>query len=83
MELLLWIIFGGIAGWVASTVMNSDNGLLWDISLGIVGAIMGGFIMSLFGMPVVNGFNLYGLLVAIIGASVLIWVGQRLHIGYR
>lgn len=83
MGLLLWIIFGGIAGWLASVFMKSENGLMWDILLGMVGAVLGGFVMSLFGLPTVNGFNLYSLFVAIIGASVLIWVGQRLHIGYR
>lgn len=82
MELLLWIVFGAIAGWIASIVMRSENGIMWDILLGIIGAVVGGFIMNLFGAPGVTGFNLYSILVAVIGASVLIWVGRRFHFGY-
>lgn len=83
MELLLWILFGGLAGWIASLMMKSGNSLVWDILLGIVGAVIGGFVMTLFGAPPATGFNLYSLLVAVIGASILIWIGRRLHIGYR
>jgi uncharacterized membrane protein YeaQ/YmgE (transglycosylase-associated protein family) len=83
MGLLLWIIFGGIAGWLASVIMRSNNGMLWDILLGIVGGVLGGFIMTLFGQPPAGGFDLYSLLVAVIGAVVLIWIGRALHIGYR
>lgn len=83
MSLLLWIIFGAIAGWTASTVMKSDNSFMWDMLLGITGAVLGGFIMSMFGQPPASGFNLYSLFVAIMGASVLIWIGRRLHMGYR
>lgn len=83
MGILLWIIFGAIAGWVASMIMRSENGLLWDILLGIVGSVIGGFIMSLFGQPSVNGFNLYSFFVAILGAVALIWIGRRLRVGYH
>lgn len=83
MEFFLWIIFGAIAGWIASTIMRSDNSLFWDITLGITGAVIGGFVMSLFGQPGVEDFDLYSLFVAIMGASALIWVGRRLHLGYR
>lgn len=83
MGILLWIVFGAIAGWAASTIMKSENGLLWDILLGVVGSAIGGFLMSLFGQPAVTGFNLYSFFVAILGAVVLIWVGRRLRIGYR
>jgi uncharacterized membrane protein YeaQ/YmgE (transglycosylase-associated protein family) len=83
MGILLWIVFGAIAGWVASMIMRSENGLLWDVLLGIVGSVMGGFLMSLLGQPSVTGFNLYSFFVAILGAVVLIWIGRRLHIGYH
>jgi uncharacterized membrane protein YeaQ/YmgE (transglycosylase-associated protein family) len=63
-----------LAGWIASMVMGSRDGLLMDIVIGIVGAILGGWIMSLFGQNGVSGFNLYSFLVAIFGAVVLIWV---------
>jgi uncharacterized membrane protein YeaQ/YmgE (transglycosylase-associated protein family) len=83
MGILLWIVFGAIAGWIASMIMRSENGLVCDILLGIVGSVIGGFVMSLFGQPSVTGFNLYSFFVAVLGAVVLIWIGRRLHIGYH
>lgn len=82
MGILLWIIFGAIAGWIASVIMknNSNQGTMFDIVLGIIGAIVGGFIMGLVGQSGVNGFNLYSLGVAVIGASVVIYIGRMLRI---
>lgn len=74
MGIILWIIFGALVGWVASMVMESSGGLVWDIVVGIVGAVIGGFIMSLFGDNGVNGFTLYSFLVALLGACILIAV---------
>jgi uncharacterized membrane protein YeaQ/YmgE (transglycosylase-associated protein family) len=79
MNIILWIVFGAIAGWLASVLMKSNNGLLWDIILGIVGAIVGGFIMNALGQPGVNGFNLYSIIVAVIGAIIVIFVGRMLR----
>ena len=81
MNILLWIIFGALAGWLASLVMKTDyaQGTLMDVLLGIVGGFVGGFIMNAFGEPGVTGFNLYSLLVAVIGACVTIAVGRALH----
>lgn len=78
MNIILWVIFGGIAGWIASLIMstNSQQGMLMDIVLGIVGAVVGGFIANLFGAPGVTGFNIYSLVVAVIGAAVLIAIGR-------
>lgn len=83
MDLLLFIILGLVAGWLASIIMrtNTTQGFLTDIILGVVGAIVGGFIMSLLGQPGVTGFDIYSVLVATLGAVVLIWIGRRLHIG--
>lgn len=72
MGLILWIVFGAIAGWIASLVMKSDGSLLWDVVVGIVGAVIGGFVMSLLGQGGVEGFNLYSFLVAILGACIFI-----------
>jgi uncharacterized membrane protein YeaQ/YmgE (transglycosylase-associated protein family) len=72
MDLIIWIIFGGLVGWIASMIMSTGGGLLWDIGVGIVGALIGGFIMNLLGQNGVGGFNLYSFLVAILGACVLI-----------
>ena len=72
MGIILWIIFGALVGWIASMVMGSSGGLTWDIVIGIVGAVIGGWVMSLLGEGGVNGFNLYSFVVAIIGACILI-----------
>lgn len=76
MNILLWIILGAIAGWVADLVMASDHGVVTDIILGIIGAFVGGFIMNSFGQPGVTGFNLYSVIVAVIGAIILIFIGR-------
>lgn len=74
MNLLLWILFGALVGWVASLIMrtNATQGPLMDIIVGIIGAVVGGWLMSLFGQTGVTGFNLYSFVVALIGAIVLI-----------
>jgi uncharacterized membrane protein YeaQ/YmgE (transglycosylase-associated protein family) len=58
---------------------NSQQGIFMDILLGIVGAALGGFVMSLFGAPGITGFNLYSLIVAILGAVTLIFLGRNLY----
>ncbi|EKE15787.1 MAG: hypothetical protein ACD_11C00105G0012 [uncultured bacterium] len=72
MGILIWIIFGALVGWVASMVMNSGGGIAQDIIVGIVGAVLGGWIMSFLGGSGITGFNLYSFLVALFGAVVLI-----------
>jgi uncharacterized membrane protein YeaQ/YmgE (transglycosylase-associated protein family) len=79
MGIILWIIFGALAGWIASAIMKSNDGVLMDIVIGIVGAVLGGWIMSLFGQGGVSGFNLYSFLVAILGAVVLIWIVRAIR----
>ena len=83
MNILLWVVFGLLAGWIASMVMKTDHeqGTVADLILGVLGAVVGGFLFNLFGQPGVTGFNLYSIIVAVIGASVVIWLGRRLHIG--
>lgn len=74
MSLLLWIVFGALVGWIASLVMRSDaqQGAFLNIVVGVVGAVLGGWLMSLFGQTGVTGFNLYSFIVALLGAIVLI-----------
>lgn len=79
MGIVLWIIFGALAGWIASMIMKTDSGTMMDIILGIVGAIVGGFLMGMFGQSGVNGFNLYSLIVAVIGAIIVIYLGRVLR----
>jgi uncharacterized membrane protein YeaQ/YmgE (transglycosylase-associated protein family) len=76
MGIILWVIFGALVGWVASMVMgtNAEQGALLNIAVGIIGALIGGFIMNFLGHGGVDGFNLYSLLVALLGAVVLIWL---------
>lgn len=81
MGIILWIIFGGLAGWIASVIMKTDSGqgTVKDIIMGIIGAVVGGFLMGLFGQSGVNGFNLYSFIVAIIGAIVVIYLGRMIN----
>jgi uncharacterized membrane protein YeaQ/YmgE (transglycosylase-associated protein family) len=74
MSILVWIIFGAIAGWLAHLITGRGGGLIVNIIVGIGGAFIGGFVMSLFGGSGVTGFNLPSLLVAILGAVVLLVV---------
>ena len=73
MSILAWIILGLIAGFIGSKIVNrSGQGLVLDIVLGIVGAIVGGFIFDAVGQVGVTGLNLYSLIVAVIGAVVVL-----------
>jgi uncharacterized membrane protein YeaQ/YmgE (transglycosylase-associated protein family) len=74
MSIISWIILGVIAGFLGSKIVNkSGQGILLDIVLGIVGAIVGGLIFSAFGASGVTGLNIYSLIVAVIGAVVVLW----------
>jgi uncharacterized membrane protein YeaQ/YmgE (transglycosylase-associated protein family) len=71
-----WIVLGGIAGWLASMIMKTDKdmGIFANIIVGIIGAVIGGFVVNLIGGSDVNGFNLYSLLVALLGACILLGI---------
>ncbi len=76
MSIIAWIVVGLIAGWIASMVVNRrGEGFLGDIILGAIGAFVGGFIFHLVGHSGVSGINIYSIVVAAIGAVVvlLIW----------
>jgi uncharacterized membrane protein YeaQ/YmgE (transglycosylase-associated protein family) len=73
MSIIAWIVLGLIAGFIASKLVNKrGEGLLLDIILGIVGAVVGGWVFSLFGGFGVSGFNLHSLLVAVVGAVLVL-----------
>jgi len=75
MSFLTWIILGLVAGFIGSKIVNKKGeGLILDIILGIVGAIVGGWLFNKFGASGVTGLNLYSLLVAVVGAVVLLLV---------
>jgi uncharacterized membrane protein YeaQ/YmgE (transglycosylase-associated protein family) len=79
MNILLWLVLGAVAGWIADIFMKSNHGLVEDIILGIVGAFVGGLILNLLGESGVTGFNLYSLIVAVAGAAILIYLGRLFH----
>jgi uncharacterized membrane protein YeaQ/YmgE (transglycosylase-associated protein family) len=75
MSFLAWIVLGLLAGFIGSKIVNkSGEGLLLDIVLGILGALAGGWLFNEFGHSGVTGLNLYSLLVAVVGAVVLLVV---------
>jgi uncharacterized membrane protein YeaQ/YmgE (transglycosylase-associated protein family) len=70
---------GRIAGFIGSKLVNSQGQGLWlDIVLGIVGAIVGGFLFSIFGAEGITGFNIYSMIVAIVGSVVVLWIYHAL-----
>jgi uncharacterized membrane protein YeaQ/YmgE (transglycosylase-associated protein family) len=81
MNILLWVIFGGLIGWIASLIMNTDGqqGLVLNIIFGIVGAVFGGWLMSLIGASGVTGLNWYSFGVALLGSVVLIAIVKALR----
>jgi uncharacterized membrane protein YeaQ/YmgE (transglycosylase-associated protein family) len=75
MSIIAWIILGLISGFIASKIVNkSGEGFVLDIVLGIVGAIVGGFLFAQFGAAGVSGVNLYSMFVAVIGAVVVLLI---------
>lgn len=73
MSWLGWIILGLIAGWIASKIVNkTGEGMIMDIVLGVVGALVGGFIFSRLGIGGVTGLNIYSMFVAVVGAIVVL-----------
>jgi len=77
MNLVIWLVIGGLLGWVASMIMRTDaqQGVLLNVIVGIVGALLGGwFISPLVGVPTINqgAFSLGALLVSLVGAIILL-----------
>ncbi len=79
MGIFSWLIVGGLAGWLGSKIMGKDAhmGLMANIVLGIVGAMVGGFLVNIFGGIGVTGFNIWSILVATLGSVVVIWIAQK------
>ena len=75
MSIIGWIILGLIAGFVASKIVNkTGEGIVVDIILGIIGAVVGGYLFTFFGAAGVTGLNIYSMIVAIIGAIVVLLI---------
>jgi uncharacterized membrane protein YeaQ/YmgE (transglycosylase-associated protein family) len=72
-SIIAWIVLGLISGFIASKIVNKQGeGLILDILLGVVGAVVGGWLFAFFGASGVTGLNLYSMLVAIVGAIVVL-----------
>ncbi len=79
MSIVAWIVLGLISGFIASKLVNkTGEGLVLDIILGIVGAFVGGWLFSTFGQAGVTGLNIYSMLVAVVGAVIVLVVYHAL-----
>jgi uncharacterized membrane protein YeaQ/YmgE (transglycosylase-associated protein family) len=79
MSFIAWIVLGLVAGFIASKIVNkSGDGMILDIILGVVGAVIGGYLFQTFGMAGVTGLNLYSILVAVVGAIVFLVIYHAL-----
>jgi len=75
MSIISWIILGLIAGFIGSKIVNKQGeGMLIDMALGIVGAIVGGILFSFFGATGITGLNIWSMIVAIVGSVVVLWI---------
>ena len=77
MNTIIWLVVGGLVGWVASVIMRTQQGVLLNVLLGIVGAALGGGLLSpLVGAPTINqgNFSVAGLLVSLVGAVILLFI---------
>lgn len=83
MGLLSWIIIGGLAGWIASMVMDTDKsmGIFANIIVGVIGGLIGGFLVSLFGGAGMTGFNVWSLVVAVLGSIILLAIVKAVRGG--
>lgn len=74
MGIILWIIFGALVGWAATAITKTSESLAMNVIIGIVGAVVGGWIMSALGQGGISGFNMYSFLVALVGSVILITI---------
>jgi len=79
MGIIAWLIIGGLAGWIAGNIMRGGFGVLGNIGVGVVGALVGGFMFSLLGLSA-GGF-IGSLVTATVGAVVLLWIISKVKSG--
>lgn len=74
MEIIVWIVFGAVAGWIASLLAGATDvrSISTDVIIGVVGALIGGFTMNLLGQTSLHGLNIYSLIVAVVGAVLIL-----------
>jgi uncharacterized membrane protein YeaQ/YmgE (transglycosylase-associated protein family) len=79
LDIISWIVLGLIAGFIGSKIVDSQGQGFWlNIALGIVGALVGGFLFDLFGASGVTGLNIYSMIVAIVGSIVVLLIYNTL-----
>jgi uncharacterized membrane protein YeaQ/YmgE (transglycosylase-associated protein family) len=73
-NILLWLVFGALAGWIASLIVRNEReqGAIGNIVVGLIGALLGGYVMKLVGGTGVSGFNFPSLLIAVVGSVILL-----------
>lgn len=77
MSIIAWLVLGLISGFIGSKIVdNQGKGVVGDIVIGVIGALLGGFLFSLIGATGVTGFNLWSILVAVFGSVVLLYVAH-------
>lgn len=75
MSIIAWILLGLIAGFIGSKIITkSGQGFFLNVALGIIGAVVGGFLFTTIGATGVTGFNLYSMFVAVVGSVVVLWL---------
>lgn len=75
MSIIAWLVVGLIAGWIGSMIVNKGGeGLIMDIVLGVVGALVGGFLFNMLGHSGATGINLYSIFVAVVGSVVVLLI---------
>lgn len=81
MGIIAWVIFGLLAGIIAKLIMPGDDpgGFFITILIGIAGALLGGFIASLLGLGGIDGFNIGSMVIAVLGAILLLWIYRRMQ----
>jgi len=79
MSIISWIILGLIAAFIGSKIVNAEGQGFWlNIALGIIGALVGGFLFNFFGATGITGLNIWSIIVAIVGSVVVLWVYNAL-----
>lgn len=73
-NIIVWLILGGISGWIASKITGNDErmGVGWNLIVGIVGAFIGGWVAGIFGLGPATGLNLWSFVISIIGSVILL-----------
>jgi uncharacterized membrane protein YeaQ/YmgE (transglycosylase-associated protein family) len=80
MNFIAWLVVGGLAGWIGGRIMKTGNqSLLTNIIVGVIGAVIGGFVMNFFGSQGATRIDIYSILVAVIGSVILLWLLKALR----